>query len=346
MKKSLIAMLVFLLAFPVFGSSAGAVGQGPNYNGNETVKGERLTSQEDLLAEVHRAADRSQFIETEIIGQSVQGRDIPLVKFGTNPDSPTILFLTQQHGNEVMTTEATLNVIKGLSNNSKHNRELAEEINIFFLPRLNPDGAVGDVNFDTSDHLAGGIATRANANNVDLNRDHNTLSQPETLALHNNVLRAYDIDYLVDFHHQGARSGIDGELVSGSILYPTNELVDPEVREMSQRLGSVMYNAVEDRGYGLLARYNGGTANTIARNGLAAEYGIATLLFEMRGMIDHTNESVVLGQKSNGYLIQQGVVSMEAAINAIAYGGINEADITFWDTLEVQSFVEGEEETE
>lgn len=345
MKKSLMAMLVFLLTFSMFSLPAGAVGQGPNYNGNEKVNGERLTSQEDLLAEVHRAADRSQFIDTEIIGQSVQGRDIPLVKFGADPDNPTILFLTQQHGNEVMTTEAALNVIKGLSNNSKHNSELAEEINVFFLPRLNPDGAVGDVNFDISDHVGGGIATRANASNIDLNRDHNTLSQPETYALHNNVLRVYDIDYLVDFHHQGARSGIDGEYVSGSILYPTNELVNPEVREMSQQLGSVMYNAVEDRGFGLLGRYNGGTANTIARNGLAVEYDIATLLFEMRGMIDHSNPNQVLGQKSNGYLIQQGVVSMEAAINSIAYGSINEADITFWDTLEVQSFV-GEEEAE
>ncbi|SDO03230.1 M14 family zinc carboxypeptidase [Alkalicoccus daliensis] len=345
MKKITIMTLIFVLTLSMFALPAGAVGNGPNYNGNETIKGERLTSNEDLLADVQRAAERSDNIEVEIIGQSVKGRDIPLVKFGNNPDNPTILFLTQQHGNEVMITEGALNVIKGLSNNNKHNRELAEAVNVFFVPRLNPDGAVGDVNFDLSDHVAGGIATRTNANNVDLNRDHNTLAEPETYALHHNVLRAYDIDYLVDFHHQGARSGIDGKLVSGSILYPTNEGVDPEVVEMSKQLGSVMYDAVEKRGFGLLGKYNGGSANTIARNGLAYEYDIATLLFEMRGMIDHSNPNQVLGQKSNGYLIQQAVISMEAAINAIADASINEADITFWDELEVQRFM-GEEETE
>ncbi|SES06882.1 M14 family zinc carboxypeptidase [Salipaludibacillus aurantiacus] len=343
MKKIFLSTLIFILTFSIFVLPVGAVGQGPNYNGNETIKNERLTSNEDLMKQVERAADRSEFIELEIIGQSVKGRDLPLVKFGNNPDNPTILFLTQQHGNEQLVTEAALHVIKGLSNNNKHNQELADQVNVFFVPRLNPDGAVGDVDFDISNHLAGGQSTRANAAGFDLNRDHNTLAQPETYALHHNVLRAYDIDYLVDFHHQGARSAINDQLVSGSILYPTNSGVKPEVVEMSKQLGKIMYDAVEDRGFGLLGKYNGGSANTIARNGLAYEYDISTLLFEMRGMSDHPNPNTILGQKSNGYLIQQGVISMEAAIDAIADGSINEADTSFWDTLEVQRFKPQEE---
>jgi len=347
MKKIFLSTLIFVITFSMFVIPVGAVGEGPNYNGNETIKNERLTSHEDLMKEVTRAADRSDRIELEVIGQSIKGRDLPLVKFGNNPDNPTILFLTQQHGNEQLVTEAALNVIKSLSTNRRHNQELADKVNVFFVPRLNPDGAAGDVDFDISNHIAGGQSTRTNAAGVDLNRDHNTLSQPETYALHNNVLRVYDIDYLVDFHHQGARSAIDGKLVSGSILYPTNSGVKADVMEMSKQLGKVMYDAVEDRGFGLLGRYNGGTANTIARNGLAFEYDISTLLFEMRGMSDHTNPNTILGQKSNGYLIQQGVVSMEAAIDAIADRSINEADTSFWDTLEIQSFKPQEEaETE
>ncbi|NJP38614.1 M14 family zinc carboxypeptidase [Alkalicoccus luteus] len=345
MKKTLVTLLAVLM-FLSMALPAGAVGKGPNYNGNETINDSRLTSNEDLMAQVERAAERSDFMELEIIGQSVKGRDLPLLKFGTNPDNPTILFLTQQHGNEVLITEGALQVIRSLSNNRRQNAELAENVNVFFVPRINPDGAIGDVDFDTSDYVAGGLATRTNANNVDLNRDHNELTQPENIALHENVLQAYDIDYLVDFHHQGARSAIDGELVSGSILHPTNEGVDPAVAEMSKQLGSVMYDSVEDRGWGLLAKYPGGDANTIARNGLAFDYDIATLLFEMRGMIDNVNESAVLGQKSNGYLIQQAVVSMEAAIEAIADRSIEDADTSFWDTLETQSFLPQEEEGE
>lgn len=324
----LILVMILASALP-----AGAVGNGPYYGGNETIKLESLTSYEDLVAELAKADSKSDLLEVEVFGQSVKGRDLSLVKFGNNPDNPTILFLTQQHGNEGINTEGALHYIKKLSTESKENRELADKINIFFVPRLNVDGAEGDVNFDISYYHGGGQTTRYNANEVDLNRDHVDREQPETAALHENVFQKYDIDYMIDFHHQSASGQLDGELVSGSILYPTNEGVDPEVVEKSKQLGAVMYNAVESKGWGLLEKYRGGSANTISRNGLAYEYGIATLLFEVRGMTDHAWESYILGQKSNGYLAQQAVVSMEAAVQAIADGSIHQADTSFWDTL-------------
>ncbi|WP_218141982.1 M14 family zinc carboxypeptidase [Salipaludibacillus aurantiacus] len=329
-----LAMAMLLSVF--LPAQTGAVGEGPNYNGNETIKNERLTSYEDMADFLHKMDDRSDLLEVEVFGQSVQGRDLFLTKFGNNPDNPTVLFLTQQHGNEALVTEAALDVIRKLSRNTPQVREWADHVNVMIIPRLNPDGAMGDVNFDISDYVAGGQSTRFNANGVDLNRDHVDRNEPETYALHTNVLQVYDIDYLVDFHHQGTQSAVDDRYVSGSILYPTNPDVNETVVEMSKQLGSVMYDAVEDRGFGHLGKYRGGEATTISRNGLAYEYDIATLLFEMRGMTDHSNPDMVLGQKSNGYLIQQGVISMEAAISAIADRSIEEADITFWDELPFQ----------
>lgn len=149
------------------------------------------------------------------------------------------------------------------------------------------------------------IRTRYNAVGEDLNRDHVNKIFPETQALHHNVLRTYDIDYMIDLHHQGARRERDGELVSGSILYPTTENADPEVVHKSKQLGAVVFDRIEPTGWGHLGKYNGGSAETISRNGISVEYGISTLLFEMRGMSDHFYESYVLGQKSNGYLIKQ-----------------------------------------
>ena len=66
---------------------------------------------------------------------------------------------------------------------------------------------------------------------------------------------------------------------------------------------------------------------------IASQYDIATLLFEMRGMADHSSPQMVLGPKSNGYLIRQGVVTMESTARAIADGSINTVDASFWDTL-------------
>ncbi len=261
---------------------AAAVGKGASYNGNETIKNERLTSYEDLVKQLERADNRSDNVNVEVIGQSVKGRNLHLVKFGNNPENPTILFLTQQHGNEALITEAALHVIKNLSGNSRQVQELADEVNVFFVPRLNPDGAEGDVNFDTSDHVLGGLATVNNANNVNLNRDHIDRLEPETAALHNNVLQRYNIDYLVDFHHQSAQYAVDDRYVSGAMLYPTNSEVDEDVIEMSKQLGAVMYDAVDARGFGNIAKYVGGDALTISRNGLAYEYGRESTRIKIR----------------------------------------------------------------
>jgi murein tripeptide amidase MpaA len=319
--------------------------EGPGYNGNETIKNERLHSYEEMVKLLDRLDAKSEALTLEVYGESVKGRDLYLAKFGNEEGNPTILYLTQQHGNETLTTEGALKFIQHLTSNSKEVKEMLENVNILVAPRLNVDGAEGDVNFSLDDYVSG-THTRYNANEVDLNRDHVDREQPETQALHENVLQKYSPDYMIDLHHQGAETtlGDTDELVSGSILYPTNEEVDPEVVEKSKQLGAVLYDTVESRGFGTLSKYIGGSAQTISRNGLAAEYGIATLLFEMRGMADHYREDYVLGQKSNGYLIKQAVIGMEATAKAIADGSINEADTSFWDALPESSYNRSESE--
>lgn len=327
---------------------AHAVGGGPNYNGHETINTSILHTHDELAAELKKQDAKQKAMELEVIGQSVKGRDLYLAKYISDPANPTILYLTQQHGNEQLTTEGALAFIKSLGTGKM--KGVLDGVNILVVPMLNPDGAMGDVDFSLDDYVASGDRhlTRYNAVGADLNRDHITRIQPETQALHDNVLQEYDVDYLIDLHHQGTRSAIDGELVSGSILYPTTPDVSADLVERSKQLGAVVYHEVESYGWGLLGKYVGGSANTIGRNGIAAEYGIATLLFEMRGMSDHNWQGAVLGQKSNGYLIKQTVVTLESTARAIADGSILTADTTFWDTLTPQSSLpwpagEGEE---
>ncbi|WP_221566858.1 M14 family metallopeptidase [Alkalihalobacillus sp. TS-13] len=321
-----------LFSFPV--GNVSAVGEGPNYNGNETIKNERLHNYEEMVAFLEKQDKKSEALTVESYGKSVKDRDLYLAKFISNPENPTILFLTQQHGNETLTTEGALKMIQHLTSNGKGVQDILDKVNVLIAPRLNVDGAEGDVNFSLEDYVSG-THTRYNANEVDLNRDHVAKEQPETQAFHEFVLQKYQPDYMIDLHHQGTQTtlGDSDELVSGSILYPTNENVSADVVEKSKKLGSVVYEAVEAKGYGTLSKYVGGTAPTIGRNGIALEYGISTLLMEMRGMADHYYEPYVLGQKSNGYLIQQAVVAMDAALKAIADGSIETADTSFWDTL-------------
>jgi murein tripeptide amidase MpaA len=341
-RRALVAALVSLpLALGTL--PALGVGNGPEWGGNGNITTAHLSTYDDLADFLRTQDERQEAMELSVIGQSVKGRDLYLASWISDPDNPTVLYLTQQHGNEQLTTEGAMEFIKHLG--TGRGSDVLDGVNILVVPMLNPDGAMGDVNFSLENYIAHGDRhlTRYNAVGVDLNRDHVDRLQPETQALHDNVLARYDVDYMIDLHHQGAYSAIGEEWVSGSILYPTTPDADPELVERSKQLGAVVYDAVDSTGWGLLAKYEGGSAETISRNGLAVEYGIATLLFEMRGMSDHSSPTSVLGARSSGYLIRQTVITLEATARAIADGSIASADTSFWDTLPTQNWYNPDE---
>jgi len=350
-KKVVSVSLSSLLAFGAMTAVSlpvSAVGNGPN-TGNGSIQTSILHTYDSLVEYLKTQDSKQDAMELEVIGQTVKGRDIYMAKYISNPENPTILFLTQQHGNEQLTTEGALEFIKHLGTNKT--KGVLDNINVLIIPMLNADGAMGDVDFSLDDYLADGDRhlTRYNANYVDLNREHDKATsemEPEARVLHENVFAKYDIDYMIDLHHQGTRSETEGELVSGSILYPTNSNVKPEVLEGSKKLGSVVYHALEGTGWGHIGKYNGGSGENIGRNGAAVRYDISTLLFEMRGMSDHYIESYALGQKSNGYLIKQTITTLDATVRAIADGSIDSADTSFWDTLPTQTNRSNEESDE
>ena len=247
---------------------AHAVGEGPNYDGNGQITTSKLATYEQMVSFLKDQDARQPAMELEVIGQTVKGRDIHLVKYISDPAKPTILYLTQQHGNEQLTTEGAMEFIKHLGTGKS--ADILKGVNILVVPMLNADGAMGDVNFSLENYLAKGDRnlTRYNAEGVDLNRDHVAKVQPETQALHNNVMRKYRIDYMIDLHHQGTRAERDGKLVSGSILYPTTPNADPAVVEKSKQLGAVVFNNVDSTGWGHLGKYQGGSAETIRQRHL------------------------------------------------------------------------------
>lgn len=157
---------VTAVALPV-----GAVGNGPSA-GNGQVTTSNLHTYESLVSYLKTQDAKQERLALEVIGETVKGRDIYLAKYISNPKNPTILFLTQQHGNEQLTTEGALEFIKHLGTNKT--KGILENVNILIIPMLNADGAMGDVNFSLDDYLAKGDRhlTRANANGVDLNREH------------------------------------------------------------------------------------------------------------------------------------------------------------------------------
>ncbi len=114
-----------------------------------------------------------------IIGKSVLGESIHAIKIGTGKIK--ILMWSQMHGNESTTTKALFDLCNVFADSdSEIILKILSRCTIVMIPMLNPDGARA--------------YTRVNANEIDLNRDAQALSQPES-----KVLRLYFDGFKPDF---------------------------------------------------------------------------------------------------------------------------------------------------
>lgn len=128
-------------------------------------------------------------VRVTVEGKSTQGRDVVLVRLGGETRARwNILFYAQQHGDEVSSKDALLYLIRDVAANP---RLLPKDTTVWILPMMNPDGAEA--------------GTRVNGAKVDINRDHMTLLQPETQALHRVVQRMRP-EIAVDCHEFGRSS--------------------------------------------------------------------------------------------------------------------------------------------
>ncbi|MEK9199999.1 M14 family zinc carboxypeptidase [Ureibacillus sp. FSL E2-3493] len=71
-----------------------------------------------------------------------KGEPIYVAKFGDNdPNKKRILITAQIHGNEQIGAEAAIDIIQKLSSNGKEVEEILENVSIWIMPRINPEGA-------------------------------------------------------------------------------------------------------------------------------------------------------------------------------------------------------------
>jgi len=124
-------------------------------------------------------------IEIQKVGLSVQKKTINSYVFGTG--EKRILVWSQMHGNESTTTKALFDFFNRLHIEDELTKQLLSECSFCVIPILNPDGANN--------------YTRLNANNVDLNRDAQQLSQSESKVL-KSVYDSFAPDYCFNLHGQ------------------------------------------------------------------------------------------------------------------------------------------------
>tara|TARA_R110002012_G_scaffold81945_2_gene207387 strand:+ start:67374 stop:68513 length:1140 start_codon:yes stop_codon:yes gene_type:complete len=195
-------------------------------------------------------------------GMSVEKRIIYSVKLGTG--KKRILIWSQMHGNESTTTKALFDVL----NTFKNQDAILEACTFLIIPILNPDGAE--------------VYTRFNANHVDLNRDAQALTQPES-----NVLRdcfdRFKPDFCFNLHGQRTIYSVENTSKSATVSFlspsENTERTITKTRKIAMELIAEIYNDLQEYIPNQIALYDDGY-NINCVGDTFQSLGVATVLFE------------------------------------------------------------------
>lgn len=157
---------------------ADAAGPSPNpYNLQAPVTYSAMQSFLETVGQVD-------FITVSEEGRTTEGRRLYLVHLnrGERPGQWKVFLFAQQHGNEPAGKDALLRLIGEIAGNPA---VLPRNVDLWIVPMVNPDGAEAN--------------RRYNGAGADLNRDHQSLNQPEVQTLHR-LYRKIMPDVAVDSH--------------------------------------------------------------------------------------------------------------------------------------------------
>jgi predicted deacylase len=318
---------------------------------------DELTSTlERLVARSHGAAE----LTYSPFRAKGSGRAIPIVTIGHGDRG--MMIIANQHGDEYVVSNSAVEIIRALTSNSAWARSVRDELTITIMPRVNidgfdanPSGSPWRVNVDPNVCPTGPCPAFYTRNRgYDINRYHSYLVSdprdnpntgpvgvgqgdnpvPEALA----ARAAYDaaggpevVEVAMDLHHQGTPLDANGDMVTGSTLWPNATATAAQlgisaqfadVIFRSKQVVATLATAVGQYGYANFSRYPGTTPPGISRNAYGL-LGSASVLVELRGV----------GQKANGYIAKTGFVAGMSVVEALADRSLYTTDIAPADAL-------------
>jgi hypothetical protein len=174
----------------------------------------------------------SDSFHVEIIGHSVLNNPIYGVKIGRG--EKRILMWSQMHGNESTTTKALFDLFNSFSDTNSGLETILNGCTLYVIPILNPDGAIA--------------YTRVNADDVDLNRDAQNLTQPESVVLRK-TFEAFKPHFCYNLHGQRTifSAGTTNKVATVSFLSPAQDeacTITPN-RKLAMEVIGVMNEALQ-----------------------------------------------------------------------------------------------------
>jgi hypothetical protein len=203
---------------------------------------------------------------SEVIGKSVNEEDIYAITIGSG--AKKILMWSQMHGNESTTTKAVFDILNVLMMFEGISKLILEQCTLKIIPILNPDGAKA--------------YTRLNANQIDLNRDAQELSQPESQVLR----RMFDVfkpDFCFNLHGQRTifSAGQTNNPATVSFLAPAQDenCTITDTRKISMEIISVMNRNLQQQIPGQVGIYDDAYNNNCVGDTFQS-LNTPTILFE------------------------------------------------------------------
>ena len=202
--------------------------------------------------------------QAKCLGRSEENR--PIYGFTLGTGNKKVLMWSQMHGNETTTTKAVIDLLAEIQ--SGQHKALLEQLTLYIIPMLNPDGAVR--------------YTRLNANEVDLNRDAVNQTQKEAQLLVEQFHRIQP-DLCLNLHGQRTifSAGSPETPASLSFLAPsynTERLVNPTRSVAMKIIAEIAAAFPEKKGWGI-GRYDDGF-NLNCMGDYFTHKGTPTILFE------------------------------------------------------------------
>lgn len=205
-------------------------------------------------------------LEVNIAGRSVLNKPIYTVTIGNG--ATRIYIWSQMHGNESTTTRAVIDFINLLSKPGELSHRLVSHFTFHIVPIANPDGA--------------GAYTRVNANDIDLNRDSEQLSQPESRILREQF-ETFKPHYCYNMHDQRTIFGVGEPPLPATVSFlapaynEKREINEP--RETAIRLIIAMARTLQEYIPGQIGRFDD-SFNSNCIGDMFQSLGVPTVLFE------------------------------------------------------------------
>ena len=233
---------------------------------------ERRFRQQDILHLIEALKAYPVFTLSKA-GESVEGREIPLIKVGRGETS--ILLWSQMHGNEPTATMALMDLFNFFKKEGDGlqgvRRQLLDELSIYIIPMLNPDGAE--------------VYQRRNALGVDLNRDARRLISPEAQLL-KRIRDSLQADWGFNLHDQDIyyATGKSGKPATISFLAPPydEEKSTNAVRSRAMKLIAGLNNTLQGYIPGQVGKWSDAFEPRAFGDNIQ-KWGTSTILIESGG---------------------------------------------------------------